>query len=94
MKKDAYLQLLAPFIEDYRGRESDFWLPLISGDPIFCETTSPDGTECCVEFNAHWDDKPNADIRVIASIHNWGWRQFMPVTDSFIIAPDGTFIGE
>jgi hypothetical protein len=28
------------------------------------------------------------------SIDDGGWRAFLPWTDSFIIAPDGSFVGE
>lgn len=33
-------------------------------------------------------------IRVIGSIDDGGWRAFRPLSDDFIRAPDGTFVGE
>lgn len=62
--------------------------------PIVLTIRSDDGTECCVEIEAFWDDRPDADVRVIFAIDDGGWRAFVPVTDSFIIAKDGTFAGE
>ncbi len=39
------------------------------------------------------DDKPNGDIRVTFSINDGrSWRAFVPVTESFIIAPNSPFI--
>ena len=94
MDKNAYLDLLAPIVADHRSFGYAFWLPFLTGDVIVLDVAAPDGTKCCVEINAMWDDKPNSDIRVIASIDDGGWRAFVPVSDSFIIAPDGTFVGE
>jgi hypothetical protein len=31
---------------------------------------------------------------VLASIDDGGWSAFIPLTDDFIIAPDGSFVGE
>jgi hypothetical protein len=41
-----------------------------------------------------WDDKQDQDVRVLASIDDGGWRSFLPLGDSFIVAPDGGFVGE
>ena len=41
-----------------------------------------------------WDDKPNGAIRVMASIDDGGWRAWVPLTEDFVRAPDGTFVGE
>lgn len=46
------------------------------------------------EVQVFWDDKPNGAIRVMASIDDGGWRAFVPLTADFILAPDGTFVGE
>lgn len=94
MDKNAYLDLLAPIVADYRTRGYAFWLPYVTGDVIVLDATAPDGTKCCVEINAMWDDKPNGNIRVIAAIDDGGWRAISPVSDSFIIAADDTFVGE
>lgn len=94
MDKAAYLSLLAPIVAEQRGRGYAFWLPYITGEVIVLDITAPDGTQCCVEINAMWDDKPDGNIRVIASIDDGGWRAFVPVSDSFIVAPDGSFVGE
>jgi hypothetical protein len=41
-----------------------------------------------------WDGKPGEDIRVTASIDDGGWSAYKPMHEDFIMAPDGTFVGE
>ena len=94
MDKTGYLALLEPIVADYRSRDYAFWMPYLAGDPIVSYVVAPDGTKCCVEITAFWDDKPDGDIRVLFSIDDGGWRAFMPVGQDFIIATDGTFVGE
>jgi hypothetical protein len=55
-----------------------------------------------MEFNVCWDDKPNAEVRVLGDLSAEPQRPlfgFIPiytpdVADSFIMTPDGQFIGE
>ena len=47
-----------------------------------------------VEVKAFWDGKPNGAIRVRGAIDDGGWRAYLPITDDFIMAPDGSFVGE
>jgi hypothetical protein len=61
------------------------------------EITADSGVEYQIEVEAFWDDprKPNQALRVIAAIDDGrGWRSLSPLTDSFILTPDGSFIGE
>ena len=42
-----------------------------------------------------WDDPgEHRNLRVMVSVDDGGWRSFAPLSDDFIVAPDGTFIGE
>ncbi|MEI2731013.1 MAG: hypothetical protein V9G08_03230 [Dermatophilaceae bacterium] len=51
--------------------------------------------ELSVSIDAFWDNPKRKDnLRVALSIDDGGRRAFMPLTESFIVAPDGTFIGE
>jgi hypothetical protein len=64
-------------------------------DSVECEeVASSDQKLWQLEFQFFWDNKPNGDIRVTGAIDNGGIRAFFPVTDSFIKAPNGEFIGE
>jgi hypothetical protein len=52
------------------------------------------GAQYQVEIQVMWDADPQRNIRVIGSIDDGGWRAFLPLSDSFIMAPDGSFVGE
>ncbi len=47
-----------------------------------------------VEVQVLWDDEPEGNIRVTASIDDGGLRAFVPVTDGFVKSPTGEFVGE
>lgn len=66
----------------------DDWLDKADADGY----TGPSGTWYQVETQAFWDDKKSKHLRVLVSIDpGGGWRG---MTDSFIIAPDSSFIEE
>jgi hypothetical protein len=58
------------------------------------EVTGPSGVEYQIEVQFFWDGEADGDVRVMAGIDDGGLRAFMPLCDSFIIAPDGRFVGE
>ena len=64
------------------------------GDNDCLEVSSPTGVEYQIEVQFMWDGKPGGDVRVMAGIDDGGWRAFMPLCDSFIVAADGRFVGE
>jgi hypothetical protein len=63
-------------------------------EPEGLEVAGPSGAIYQLEVEAFWDDKRSRHLRVLASIDDGGWRAFAPLCDDFIIAPDGSFIGE
>lgn len=58
------------------------------------EVTAPSGVSYQLEFLAVYDDRERSNLRVMGSIDDGGIRAFVPLTESFIMAPDGTFVGE
>jgi hypothetical protein len=52
------------------------------------------GTDYQVDVQVVWDDETHGNIRVIGSIDDGGWRAFVPLTDAFLLAPDGSFVGD
>lgn len=66
------------------------------------EGVGSDSTPYQMKFNAYWDDKRHGNIRVCGSLSAKPRRRllwFLPiyiphVTESFIIRPDGSFVGE
>ncbi|HEX6676020.1 MAG TPA: hypothetical protein VF486_13435 [Actinomycetes bacterium] len=63
-------------------------------EPEGFEVTGPSGTAYQFEVEAFWDDRKQRHLRVLVSIDDFGWRAFRPLTGDFIIAPDGSFVGE
>lgn len=59
------------------------------------EIEAPSGAAYQLEFQFFWDSKPNGDVRVLGAISDGGLRTFInPLSDDFIMAPDGTFVDE
>ena len=76
--------------ETYVRLKAD-WL----GRPDCEQITGASGVEYQVEIEALWDDRKAEHLRLVVSIDDGrGWRAFMPLADSFIVAPDGSFVGE
>jgi hypothetical protein len=64
------------------------------GETTHIDTDGPSGTTYQVEVEIMWDGPSNGDLLVMGAIDDGGWRAFLPLTDSFILRPDGTFVGE
>jgi hypothetical protein len=64
------------------------------GNPGTEQSTAPSGATYQVETQAFWNDQEHENLRVMVSVDDRGWRSFVPLSGSFIVAPDGTFIGE
>lgn len=66
------------------------------------EGIASDGTAYQMEFEVFWDDKRGGDVRVCGDLCTLPQRPlfgFLPVytsdlADSFIMSPDGSFVGE
>jgi hypothetical protein len=58
------------------------------------ELEGSSGVRYFVEVEAIWDDRKRGHLRVGAAIDDGGMSAFVPLTDDFIVAPDGRFIGE
>jgi len=66
------------------------------GSTIAFETVSPSGAEYNVEVIVLWDSPgKKVNVRVIAAVDDGRLpRALVPMSDSFIVAPDGSFVGE
>jgi hypothetical protein len=47
-----------------------------------------------VEAEAVWDSGKDGPLRVLALIDDGGWRRFAPMSESFIVAPDSSYVDE
>ena len=53
------------------------------------------GAQYQVEVQAFWDSpRQPGNLRVIIAIDDGGWRAFRPLSTDFIVASDGSFVGE
>ena len=77
-----------------RRAQSYSQLKELNGDSKHIEVVGNSGTEYQLEVQAWWDDKREQNLRVIVSIDDGGLRAIVPLTESFIVAPDGEFVGE
>jgi hypothetical protein len=62
--------------------------------PETVEVGGPSGTRYQVETQAFWDRGTEGDLRVMVSVDDGGWRAFVPLGESFILARNGSFVGE
>jgi hypothetical protein len=73
------------------------WSDLRNGyldNPDTVEVAGPSGVTYQLEIQAFWDSGREGNLRVIVSVDDGGWRAFMPRSVDFIVAPDGSFVGE
>jgi hypothetical protein len=47
-----------------------------------------------LEFEVNWDEEPAGNIRVTGLIDDSGLNSFVPLTEGFVKAPSGAFVGE
>jgi hypothetical protein len=69
-------------------------LSALVGRPRTYEVKGASGVVYQLELQAFWDDKPNDVLRVRLAIDDGGIRAYMPLSEDFLIAPDGHFVGE
>jgi hypothetical protein len=71
-------------------------LVALIGNPRTIEVTGPSGTLYQIEIQALWDDPKKADgvLRVAGAVDDGGIRAYMPLADTFLLAPTGEFLGE
>lgn len=65
-------------------------------DRLDYPVTAPSGLTYQMDVQAFWDipERPNENLRVAAAIDDGGPSAYTPMTDSFIVAPDGRFVDE
>jgi hypothetical protein len=56
--------------------------------------TAASGRRYQLEIEAVWDDRPNGNLRVWVLVDDGGPSEQRPLQRDFIVAPDGSFVGE
>jgi hypothetical protein len=90
---DEARSLLRPIVAGLRAKSREELLKLLDQPESFTVTASS-GTDYQIEVEAFWDRKADGDLRVMVLIDDGGRSAFKPINDDFIVAPDGTFVGE
>ena len=86
--------LLENELSRYRKRSYEELLSLVDQPETF-ERVAPSGTIYQIEMEIFFDDDARkSTLRVSGSIDDGGWRALSPLCDDFLIAPDGSFLGE
>lgn len=93
MDNQVALEVVAAELKKLRAKSYAELQPLTKA-VIDKEVLGSDGKKYAVEIQAVWDDKKHKNLRVLCLVDDGGWRAFMPLSDAFIIAPDGSFVGE
>jgi hypothetical protein len=64
------------------------------GKPQVAEVLASSGATYQLEAQVQWDGMPDGNVRALVAIDDGGARAFKLMTDDFILAPNGTFLGE
>jgi hypothetical protein len=95
MDRNEAHAVLAAYLNRYRGRSYAELASCVGEGCIdTAQATGARGDEYQIEIQCLWDDKPNGNVRVVASVDDGGLRAFCPLTRCFIIRPDGQFVDE
>jgi len=80
LRSEPYSELVARFLHKQDVRE----------------VVADSGAVYQVEAQAFWDDpRQPGNLRVMIAADDGGWRaSFSPLSTDFIVAPDGSFVGE
>ena len=80
LRRKSYAELAA------RVKEEPEWKEVIAAE---------DGKQYNVQTEVFWDSKRGGAVRVTAAVDDGSRLRFMsPTSDDFIMAPDGSLIGE
>ena len=93
MSRDEARALLASHLAGCRPYPYSRLLELV-GSVETADIRGADGRKYQLEVEFFWDDKKDGDIRVLAAIDGGPISSLTPMTDSFIKAADGSFVGE
>jgi hypothetical protein len=94
MDKTEALAVLNKELAFYRVLPYSQLLPLVNRSTTV-ERTGPSGTKYQIELQVIVDDPKRNTLRVAGAIDDGGlWNAMVPACGDFIIAPDGSFVGE
>lgn len=81
--------LLHACLQAYRTRSHDELREQLMA-PVADQVMGPSGKRYQLLVQAGWMDAPGGALRVVAGIDDRGWQEFTPITESFVVSPNGT----
>jgi hypothetical protein len=83
------------FAAGLRARSYDELVEALVDGEEHQEIAAPSGVTYQLEAVAVWEDRKRGHLRVMTGVDDGGWRAYVPLSGpEFIIAPDGSFVGE
>jgi hypothetical protein len=86
-------EILGAELSRYRRRSYTELLSLVDRSETF-ERVSRSGVTYQLEMQVFVDDESRRTLRVMGAIDDGGWRALKPLCADFIVASDGSFVGE
>ncbi len=93
MSRDEAQTLLTKHLDRYRTHPYSRLVALV-GSVETEDLRAIDGTLYQLEVEFFWDDKENGNVRVLAAMDGGDISAVLPMTDSFIKAANGDYVGE
>ena len=94
MNREEALTILESQTKELRSQPYEHLRQYLDG-AVVVEVLGSSGAQYQIEIEAVWDHKPESDLHILVSIDDGTlWSSFAPLTDDFIISPNGTFVGE
>jgi hypothetical protein len=88
-------RLLAEVIAELRTESYPALVAKYLGASDVRSVVGASGVDYQIEIQGVWDRGKPGDLRILAGIDDGSFRSALrPLTDDFIMAPDGTFVGE
>lgn len=97
MNREIALEIANNVLQDPRKLSYEKFREMMERGSETTEVVGSDSKRYQVATEAFWDGKTgkkNGHIRVVVLVDNGGLAAFQPLALDFIIAPDGSFIGE
>lgn len=95
MNKEEATRVLETVTRELRSEAYETLVARYLRNPDSRTVIADTGVQYQVEVQAFWDNLKPGNLRVIIAIDDSGLRAFIrPLSTDFIVAPDGTFVGE
>lgn len=91
MNEEEARSALAQEMEHYRAMSYSSLVSMLD-ETKHIEATGSSGASYQIDISVMWDEKSNGTLRIIGAIDDGGWSAFLPLSDDFLLRPDGTLL--